>query len=501
MTKYKIRLMSLKLDATREPKPYWDRLATSFVVSVGGKPLSRPDIPPDQVGLHFYDGFYGPGMVVDYAGAQPGWGAPWEYEFELADDAPETLVNIVVHVVNLRGLPDKDFEKVLVAMGVATAGAVAGLAADPLTTAAKWGVTIAATLGGEGLKALIEQFALKDPPKCLGTVYQAHIGLTSTDVKGKPYTTEHSLTEPWIEKGQWLDSRWSDPISDVPARGCGQPKALLTYAIETTRHLMLWPSDVKPIEFGYRAETRASLEAWTGQWSDSSSLSRVFVTIGRGSAAGADVLQVTIREAIGNWAGEIIVNLTADNLPVTLGTHMKYWGDVFAQKSPFAPLLALDGDMKALFVAPAGTTPSVGQEQPNPGGSTNDTSPAVALTRSVSATAMRPVLLSTHTHHSTTPTETATPAVTFTPSVAVLGASVQSSLASSIDGSKTGYVLEKALTVALPDHGITLALYAVIVADAKGHENKVAQAVRYSRVANVWATQTDAMMTRYDPVK
>jgi hypothetical protein len=499
MTKYKIRLMSLELQATREPKPYWDRLATSFVASVGGKPLSRPDIPPDQVGLHFHSGFYGPGMVVDYAGAQPGWGAPWEYEFELAENAPETLVNIVVHVVNLRGIPDKDIEKILLAMGVAAAGAVVGLAADPLTTAAKWGVTIVAALGGEGLKALIEEFALKDPPKCLGTVYQAHIGLTSADLKGKPYTVEHSPTEPWIEKGLWLDSRWSDPVSDVPARGCGQPKALLTYAIETTRHLMLWPSNVKPIGFGYRGERRASLEAWTGPWSDSSSLSRVFVTIGRGSAVGADTLQVTIREAIGNWAGEIIVNLTLDNLPVTLGTHMKYWGDVFAQKSPLAPLLEPDPDLKALFVAPASITPSGGQE--SPGGSGDDASPAVALARSVSATATRPALLPAHTHRSNTPTGTASPAVTFTPSVAVLGASVQSSLAASIDGSKIGYVLEEALTVALPQHGITLALYAVIVADGKGHEHKVAQAVRYSRVANLWATQTDAMLTRYDPVK
>lgn len=62
----KIKLLSLGLQATHEPKPHYDRIVTSLVVSVGGKPLTSPDIPAAQVGKHVYCGFTGPGSFPDY---------------------------------------------------------------------------------------------------------------------------------------------------------------------------------------------------------------------------------------------------------------------------------------------------------------------------------------------------------------------------------------------------------------------------------------------------
>jgi hypothetical protein len=490
---FKIRLLSLELQATREPKPYHDRIVTSLVVSVGGKAVTSPDVPPDQVGKHAYCAFVGAGTVLDFTAFQPGWGHPLEFEFVIEDSAKATGVRIFVHVANWRGLPDKIIEKALLAMGVATATASAGLAAEGLTTAVKWGVTLAAAMGGEGLKELIEGFAL-EVPKCRGTVYVKEITLTSDDLFIKPFET--TVLPDGTINGVFVDSESSDPIQDIPAEGCGQPKAVLTYAIER-----MTPGSFaggKPIAFGRVPEMVAPLRVWFGQWSDSPwSLSRVFIVIEHGTAVGADVLKVTIREAIGSWGGQVVVNLTADNLPVTLGTHTKYWGDVFAQKSPFAPILAPDPKKNPFVVAVSGS-PSSAAVMNQSGALSDDAGPAVALPMSGSTAAMTVPAQSMHTLHKGNPTGIAGLADTFDPSMPVIGASVQSSIAVF---DPVPVQLEKTLTVSLPNHGITLALYAVVVADSHGNPVKVGDAVRYSRVANMWATRTDAMLTRFAPEK
>jgi hypothetical protein len=488
---FRIRLLSLELQSTREPKPYHDRIVTSLVVSVGGKPVTSADIPPGQDGKHAYCAFVGAGTVLDFTAFQPGWGHPLALDFVLQDDAPETIIRVLVHVANWRGLPDKIIEKALLAMGVATATATAGLAAEALTTAGKWGVTLAAALGGEGLKELIEGFAL-EVPKCRGTVFVKEFVFTSSDLYGMKYETT-SLPDGTTTTGIFLDSASSDPMQDIPEKGCGQPKAKLNFAIEKTTIGSFAPG--QPIQFGRRPETQASIDAWTGQWSDSPwNLSRVFVVIERGSAADADVLKVSIRESIGNWGGEIVVNLTADNLPVTLGTHMKYWGDVFAQLNPLAPLLPFNGKLKGLMVNGNGPTKSAMMSRAIASGS--ETGLAVVAVKPGLAILSEPDVAAHH--HNGGPANPLGLADSFDPAIPVLGASVQSAIAAYYP---VGTFLEKALTVSLPEQGITLALYAVVAIGASGMATTVGHAVRYSRVANMWATQTDVMLTRYAPEK
>ena len=490
---FRIRLLSLEMGATREPKPYHDRIVTSLIVTVGGQPVSSPDVPPDQVGKHAYCGFVGAGSVLDFTAFQPSWDHPLEFEFELDDVAPSTMVNIAVHVANVRGLPDNIMGQALLSMGVATATATAGLAAEALTTAAKWAVTLAAAVGGEGLKELIEQFAL-DVPKCRGTVFSAGIALTSEDLYGKPYD---ATTLPDGEtRGSWSDSRWSDTIVDIPERGCGQPKAKLTYAIEKRTRTSF--AQHTPIKFGRRAATRAPLSAWLGQWSDSPwSLSRVYIVIERGSGTGADLLKISIREAIGSYGGDVVVNSVVDDLPVLLGTHTPYAGDVFAKKSPFAPLLASDLEAGGwLMRKTAGGVPAQVLVA-DPVLSAAGSGAAVTLPVQHSAISAVPSPQPMHTQH-TNPGSALGAVVTFDPAAPVLGASVQSSVALFDPGV---LMLEKALNVAIPLQGVTLALYEVVVADGSGKETAVGHAVRYSRTANIWATQSDVMLTRYLPEK
>lgn len=77
----------------------------------------------------------------------------------------------------------------------------------------------------------------KDPPQCLGVVFQTIIPWTLGSLSRKPYS--EGMPSPGEVFGKWTDTIDSDPITDAKSECGGAPVYQLTYSILRTSEVML----------------------------------------------------------------------------------------------------------------------------------------------------------------------------------------------------------------------------------------------------------------------
>ena len=521
MPQITISLDALQILSTANPSPYWDDVVVSASLQVGGEMYA---VAEGKLGTH------GKGATIPLNGLTAKFGV-WPPVIDTDELGPHTNILLRVDVVNVRGLPARDVERLIAGLLLATLGGAAG-AFIPKDVAKELLILIGAGKGlvGGAVGKVIDKI-FTDPPSCVGEMGEFVVSFSVNDALTKPYAWETVWQNfsSSMKRGTWKNSGTSTkpPEGD----GCGTPEVALFWSLIREDYVSL-PGTT--FARRYVPQKAASLEAWFGQWAESPGLPRLQISIQRGTLTGADVVRVSILEQLGAYGGQRIVQAVLDNRVIETGHHLRYFEDTWARVGRLSALLderssVFKNQQAGLLEAAMGMTQGFAHAA---GGLMVERIAVADLAAEGAPTVVGAV------HHAAagamqTMSEGARPSafgakaavhgeaetlvdhggldsvpvlkVSRSPAAELKALTTHQTIAPSLAGAFAGGIAsaipisdltESALTIFIPEHGISLALYKEIVTDGSGKKLHESYAVRYTRGPTIRATQTDVMLGR-----